>query len=116
DIHIKQFVNEFNVKSTNPFELNYTVALVDKLKIKPTTFTEWKQRHYITDQIDPEELKTVDALFCANRPNLPKEKAWKGPKLIHFTLEPKTHCPKCHDKKDLFDILATFDEDTDIPT
>ncbi|CAG8824639.1 10696_t:CDS:2 [Gigaspora margarita] len=162
-IYTKQFANEFNFESTNSFGTNYTAALVDKLKVKPTTFIEWKQRHHITsylnnnqkvkvyitkniewydvlgpryrnneisvkcdvpcfwkerhlDQVDPEELKTVDALFCVNKPNLPKEKAWKGQKLIHFTLEPKTHCQKCHDKNDLFDIRATFDEDSDIPT
>ncbi|RIB06183.1 Glycosyltransferase Family 10 protein [Gigaspora rosea] len=162
-IYTKQFANEFNVESTNSFGTNYTATLVDKLKVKPTTFIEWKQRHHITgylnnnqkvkvyitknvewydvlgpryrnneisvkcdipciwterhlDQVDLKELKTVDALFCANKPNLPKEKAWKGQKLIHFTLEPKTHCPKCHDKNDFFDIRATFDEDSDIPT
>ncbi|CAG8848366.1 25676_t:CDS:1, partial [Racocetra persica] len=43
-------------------------------------------------------------------------KEWKGQKIIQYTLEPKTYCPHCHDTTHLFDIHATYDENSDIPT
>ncbi|KAF0413271.1 alpha-1,4-fucosyltransferase [Gigaspora margarita] len=39
---IKVSINELEHK------INYSESLIDKLKIKPKTFIEWKQRHYIT--------------------------------------------------------------------
>ncbi|CAG8845234.1 32795_t:CDS:1, partial [Racocetra persica] len=68
------------------------------------------------DDLTPKELKNADALFCVNQPKLPKKKAWKGQKFIQYTLEPKTHCPQCHDKNHLFDFRATHDESSDVPT
>ncbi|CAG8839204.1 10843_t:CDS:1, partial [Cetraspora pellucida] len=68
------------------------------------------------NDLTSEELKNADALFCVNQPNLPKERAWKGQKYIQFTLEPKTYCPQCHDKNHMFDIRATYQESSDIPT
>ncbi|CAG8648934.1 13784_t:CDS:1 [Gigaspora margarita] len=35
-----------------PIEINHTTNLINKLKIKPTNFTEWKQRHYITGYLN----------------------------------------------------------------
>ncbi|CAG8771348.1 6237_t:CDS:1, partial [Gigaspora rosea] len=63
-----------------------------------------------------EELREADALLCVNQPNLPKNKTWNGQKFIQYTLEPMTHCPQCHDKNKLFDIRATHNESSDIPT
>ncbi|CAG8758403.1 14627_t:CDS:1, partial [Racocetra persica] len=74
----------------------------------------WKAKEI--QNLTSEELKSADGLFCVNQPGLPKEKAWKGQKFIQYTLEPKTHCPQCHDKTHLFDIRATYDENSDIPT
>ncbi|CAG8770710.1 39666_t:CDS:1 [Gigaspora margarita] len=148
-----------------PIEINHTTKLINRLKIKPTNFTEWKQRHYITgylnknrkvniymtysawykdqdflklkynhdetltncdipciwkakdlENLTPKEFKSADGFFCVEQPSLPNMKAWKGQKFIQYVLEPKTHCPQCHDKTHLFDIIATFDENSDIPT
>ncbi|CAG8717857.1 9700_t:CDS:1, partial [Racocetra fulgida] len=68
------------------------------------------------NNITSEELKHADAFLCINEPNLPEKKAWEGQKFIQFTLEPKTYCPYCHDENHIFDILATYDEDSDVPT
>ncbi|CAG8659766.1 3146_t:CDS:1, partial [Dentiscutata heterogama] len=63
------------------------------------------------------ELKSADALLCVNQPiNLPKEKAWKGQKFILYNLEPKEACPHCHNQNHLFDIHATYDDDSEVPT
>ncbi|CAG8788528.1 14797_t:CDS:1, partial [Racocetra fulgida] len=62
------------------------------------------------------DLKSADALFCVNQPGLPKKKARKGQKFIQYTLEPKTHCPECYDKARMFDIHATYDENSELPT
>ncbi|CAG8768170.1 10204_t:CDS:1 [Cetraspora pellucida] len=140
-------------------------SLISKLKIKPTSLSEWKQRYnligylnkdrqvriYITEgswyatedvprlrykhdetltncdipciwkvknlnDLTSEELKNADAFFCVNQPSLPKKRAWKGQRFIQYTLEPKTHCPQCHDKNHIFDIRATYHESSDIPT
>ncbi|RIB24746.1 Glycosyltransferase Family 10 protein [Gigaspora rosea] len=68
------------------------------------------------ENLTPKEFKSADAFFCVEQPSLPKMKAWKGQKFVQYVLEPKTHCPQCHDKTNLFDIVATFDENSDIPT
>ncbi|CAG8658936.1 6701_t:CDS:1 [Cetraspora pellucida] len=74
----------------------------------------WKAKDI--ENLTSKELKSVDALFCVNQPGLPAKKAWNGQKFIQYTLEPMTHCPECHDKNHLFDIRATYDENSDIPT
>ncbi|CAG8568132.1 16138_t:CDS:2, partial [Dentiscutata erythropus] len=51
-IYTTQFANEFSVELADPVESNFTTALVDRLKIKPTTFKEWKQRHYLTGYLN----------------------------------------------------------------
>ncbi|CAG8603487.1 7583_t:CDS:2, partial [Racocetra fulgida] len=68
------------------------------------------------NNLTSEELKHANAILNINTPNLPEKKAWEGQKFIKFTLEPKTHCPHCHDENHIFDIRATYDEDSDIPT
>ncbi|CAG8715034.1 10066_t:CDS:1 [Dentiscutata erythropus] len=166
---VTKILNHEDIKIPNelPIKFNNSTELINKLKIKPTNFTEWKQRNYITGYLNEgrkmriyvirgtwydnddyprlkynhdetlsdcevpciwkmkdfksltqEELKSADALVCVNNPNpnLPKKKAWKGQKYILYTMEPKTHCPDCYDKNHQFDILATYDEDSDVPT
>ncbi|CAG8567452.1 4287_t:CDS:1 [Dentiscutata erythropus] len=164
---LETLLNHEDIKIPNqlPIEFNNATELINELKIRPTNFTKWKQRHYITGYLNKgrkmriyvirgdwykgqdysrlkfnhdetlsdcdipciwkvkdlnsltrKELKSADALLCVNQPDLPKEKAQKGQKFILYTLEPKTHCPECHDQDYLFDIHATYDEDSDVPT
>ncbi|CAG8806491.1 15493_t:CDS:1, partial [Dentiscutata erythropus] len=54
-------------------------------------------------------LKTADALFCVNSPNLPKQKGWEGQKFIEYSLE-ISYIPGP------FDIFVTFKETSDVPT
>ncbi|CAG8727303.1 27353_t:CDS:1 [Dentiscutata erythropus] len=36
----------------NLIKMNHTALLIDKLKVKPTSLIEWKQRHYITNYLN----------------------------------------------------------------
>ncbi|RHZ77164.1 hypothetical protein Glove_184g12 [Diversispora epigaea] len=67
----------------------------------------WKEEH-LYNWIS-KELKTADALFCVNSPNLPKQKGWEGQKFIEYSLE-VNYAPGP------FDILVTFRETDDVPT
>ncbi|RHZ77166.1 hypothetical protein Glove_184g14 [Diversispora epigaea] len=67
----------------------------------------WKEEH--PDNWISKELKTADALFCVNSPNLPKQKGWEGQKFIEYSLE-VNYAPGP------FDILVTFKESSDVPT
>ncbi|CAG8609406.1 16378_t:CDS:1, partial [Funneliformis mosseae] len=69
----------------------------------------WKEKR-LRYWVPSEELKTADALFCVNRPNLPIRKGWEGQKFINYNLEPVQH------DFGRFDILVTFEEFSDVPT
>ncbi|CAG8657099.1 3045_t:CDS:1 [Cetraspora pellucida] len=62
------------------------------------------------------ELNAADAIFYVNQPTPLKSKAFKGQKLIQYTLMPATYYPQYHDKNNKFNIHVTFDEDSEVPT
>ncbi|CAG8630719.1 11587_t:CDS:1 [Dentiscutata heterogama] len=68
------------------------------------------------EDLTAEELKTADAVFYVNQEVPLKSKAWRGQKLIQYTLESATQYPQYHDKNKYFDIHVTFDEDSDVST
>ncbi|CAG8811790.1 7309_t:CDS:1, partial [Cetraspora pellucida] len=156
--------DEFNEFIDSLIKENIT-SLMDKLKTKPTSLVEWKQRHYVTrylndnktvklyitsgrwyldedftrltynqdgtlehcdipciwkqimlDSSSSTELESADAFFNVDFAYTPEQNLKKRPKNIKLTLEPKIHCPHCHNDDDSFDIYSSYYEDSDIPT
>ncbi|CAG8753787.1 35408_t:CDS:1, partial [Racocetra persica] len=139
------FANELSAKPTNLEEwkrLHYLVSYLNneqkvmiyvtqkdsyksddsvKLKYKfdktlsscevPCTWNETR-----IEDLTSAELETADAIFYVNQPTPLKSKAWRGQKLIQYTLDPVAYYPQYHDKRKQFDIHVTFDEDSEVPT